>query len=64
MPWGGGCRGFGIPASLVRGISGLLSGLPMSRLQTLGATAQKWLADDVYDGSKFAQAFNFQPSVS
>ncbi|MCX6556606.1 MAG: NAD-dependent epimerase/dehydratase family protein [Candidatus Aminicenantes bacterium] len=55
---------FGIPASLVRGISGLFLGLPITRLQTLGATAQKWLADDVYDGIKFAQAFNFQPRVN
>lgn len=55
---------FGIPASMVRGISGLLSGLPISRLQTLGATTQKWLADDVYDGLKFAQAFNFQTQVN
>jgi nucleoside-diphosphate-sugar epimerase len=55
---------FGIPASLVRQISGLFSILPVSRLQNLGATAQKWLADDVVDGSKFAQAFNSQPRVS
>ena len=55
---------FGIPAALVRGISGLFSILPVSRLQNLGATAQKWLADDVYDGSKFAKAFNSQPRVS
>jgi len=55
---------FGIPASWGRGISGLLSGLPVSRLRTLGATAQKWLADDVYDGRKFARAFNFQVRVN
>jgi nucleoside-diphosphate-sugar epimerase len=55
---------FGIPASLVRGISGLLSGLPMSRLQTLVATTQKWLADDVYDASKFARVFSFQARVN
>jgi nucleoside-diphosphate-sugar epimerase len=55
---------FAIPASLVRGITGLLSGLPISRLQTLGDTAQKWLADDVYDGIKFTQTFNFQTRVN
>ena len=55
---------FGIPVQLVRGMSGLLSVMPVSRLQTLGLMAQKWLADDVYDGSKFAQTFNFQPRVS
>lgn len=55
---------FGIPAALVRGISSLLSLLPLSRLQILGAMAQKWLADDVYDSRKFAQAFNFQARVN
>jgi nucleoside-diphosphate-sugar epimerase len=54
---------FGIPASLVRGITGLLSELPMSLLQTLGATAQKWLADDVYDSRKFEQEFNYKTRV-
>jgi len=55
---------FAIPALWVRVISGLLSVLPLSRWQTLAATAQKWLADDVYHGSKFAQAFNFQTQVN
>jgi nucleoside-diphosphate-sugar epimerase len=55
---------FGIPASLVRVISGFLSGLPISRWQNSVTTAQKWLADDAYDGSKFARMFNFQPRVS
>jgi len=55
---------FGIPASLVRGIAGLLSGVPISRWQNLGATAKKWLADDVLNGSKFVQWFHFQPRVS
>lgn len=55
---------FAIPASWVRGISSLLSVLPMSRWQTLAATMQKWLADDVYDPSKFARVFNFQASIS
>jgi nucleoside-diphosphate-sugar epimerase len=55
---------FGIPASLVRGISGLFSILPVSRLQNLGAMAQKWLADDVYDASKFARVFSFQARVN
>ena len=54
---------FAIPASWVRRISSLLSVLPMSRWQTLAATVQKWLADDVYDASKFARVFNFQPRV-
>lgn len=54
---------FDIPASLARGMSGLLSRLPLIRLQTR-ATVQKWLADDVYDATKFDQAFNFQPRVS
>lgn len=55
---------FGIPASLVRGISELFSILPVSRLQNLGATTRKWLADDVYDGRKFEHAFNFQSRVN
>jgi nucleoside-diphosphate-sugar epimerase len=55
---------FSIPAALIREISGLLTELPMSRLQTLGATAQKWLGDDVYDGRKFTRAFNFQARVN
>lgn len=55
---------FAIPASFGRGISELFSILPVSRLQNLAATAQKWLAHDVYDGSKFTQAFNFQPRIS
>ena len=53
----------GIPAPLAREISGLLSILPMRRLQSLGATVQKLLADDVYDGRKFARTFNFQVHV-
>lgn len=55
---------FGIPALLVRGISGLLSIMPVNRLQTLGATAQKWLANDIYDSRKFEQVFNFQAQVN
>ncbi|MBU4269148.1 MAG: NAD-dependent epimerase/dehydratase family protein [Acidobacteria bacterium] len=55
---------FSIPASVVQGMSNLLSVLPVSRLQTLGAMAKKWLTDDVYDGTKFSQTFNFQPKVS
>lgn len=55
---------FSIPASIVRGVSGILTALPISHLQTLGATVQKWLADDVYGGIKFAQAFNFQAQVN
>jgi nucleoside-diphosphate-sugar epimerase len=53
----------GIPVALVRGMSGLFSRLPISRLRALGGMAQKWLADDVVDSSKFARAFNFQPRV-
>jgi nucleoside-diphosphate-sugar epimerase len=34
----------------------------MNRLQTLGTTAQKWLADDVYDVRKFEQEFNYKTS--
>jgi nucleoside-diphosphate-sugar epimerase len=55
---------FGIPASWVRGLSSLLTLFPMSRLRTLVATLQKWFADDVYDVSKYAQAFNFQERVN
>ena len=34
------------------------------RLGTLHTTLQKWLADDVYDASKFEQAFGFRTQVS
>jgi nucleoside-diphosphate-sugar epimerase len=54
---------FNVPGTLVRGISWLLSVFPIGRLQTLGAIAQKWLADDVYDATRFARAFDFQPNV-
>jgi len=55
---------FGISASSVRRISGLLLRLRTNRLQRLGGMAQKWLADDVYDSSRIVEAFKFQPSVS
>lgn len=54
----------GIPASLISGISGILLKFPLSKAHTLGTTARKWLADDVYDGSKLERTFNFQPKVS
>ncbi len=55
---------FVISASWVRRISRLLLTMPVNRLQALGAMAQKWMADDVYDGSTFAHAFNFQTRIS
>lgn len=33
------------------------------RIGSLHGTIQKWLADDVYSGHKFEQAFDFQPRV-
>jgi len=53
-----------VPASWAQRMPGFLSGLPVGKLQALGSTVEKWLADDVYDGSKFANAFDFQPRVS
>jgi len=53
-----------LPVSWAKRMPGFLSGLPVGKLQALGSTVQKWLADDVYDGSKFANAFDFQPRVS
>ena len=55
---------FGVPASWVRGASGMLSAMPLRRLRALGATARKWLADDVYDGRSFERAFDFQAQVT
>ncbi len=53
-----------VPASWAQRMFGFLSRLPVRRLQALGSTVQKWLDDDVYDGCKFANAFDFQPRVS
>jgi UDP-glucose 4-epimerase len=54
-----------IPAGLVlavaRGAALLVGG--RGRLGSLPSTMQKWLADDVYDGSKFQRTFNFTMDV-
>ena len=34
------------------------------RLHSLSATLQKWLADDIYDGSRFQQAYAYSPQVN
>ena len=54
-----------IPAWLALGLTGMTAGLVRGRgrLGTLHATLQKWLADDVYDASKFERAFDFQARV-
>jgi nucleoside-diphosphate-sugar epimerase len=34
------------------------------RLTTLYPNVQKWLSDNVYDGSRFERKFNFKPKMS
>lgn len=55
-----------IPASLALGLTGMAAWLSngYGSFGTARAAVQKWLADDVYDGSKFNQAFGFRPQVS
>jgi nucleoside-diphosphate-sugar epimerase len=55
-----------VPASLALSVSGMASYLVKKRgpFGALDCTIRKWLADDVYDGTKFQSAFDFQPSIS
>jgi nucleoside-diphosphate-sugar epimerase len=54
-----------IPASFVLGVTGAVSRFTgdRGRLGSWGATAQKWLADDVYEATKFQREFGFQARV-
>ena len=55
-----------IPASLVLSVTKMASAMAggRGRLGNLQATLRKWLADDVYDSSKFEKAFDFQTQTS
>jgi len=54
-----------VPASVALMFIGLASRLTWrhGRLGDLHATLRKWLADDVYDASKFEKTFNFRAKV-
>jgi nucleoside-diphosphate-sugar epimerase len=54
-----------VPSSLALALSGLASHLARGhgRLGALHGTVRKWLADAVYESSKFEQEFGFQPQV-
>jgi nucleoside-diphosphate-sugar epimerase len=55
-----------IPAGLALRLSAMLSWFTLGsgRAGRLKKTIEKWLADDVYDGSKLREAVGFQPQVS
>ncbi|MBV9211836.1 MAG: hypothetical protein JOZ52_14440, partial [Acidobacteria bacterium] len=46
-------------ASLLKGVT-----LGQAKFSGIQATIEKWLADDVYDASKFEERFTFKPQVS
>jgi len=54
-----------IPAPLVAGLSKIIACLTgkRGRLGTLYFTIQKWLADDVYDSSKFKEDYGFETKI-
>jgi len=54
-----------IPTPLARRSAEILSRLAgrRSRFGDLQMTLEKWLAEDVYDTTKFQQAFDFQPEI-
>jgi nucleoside-diphosphate-sugar epimerase len=55
---------WGVPAPLARGLARLLALLaPTGRLRSLPSTVAKWLADDVYDSTRFQQAVGFRAEV-
>ncbi len=53
-----------IPASLVLLLSRHLSRMPNRRMEGLHQTVKKWLAEDVYDTSRFEEAYDFQTKIS
>ena len=57
--------GWCIPAPLALNLTGLAARLLNSsgRLETLHDTIQKWLANDIYDTSKFEKTFGFRTQV-
>lgn len=54
-----------VPASAALRLSGFVGGtLRVARAATVHGTVRKWLTDDVYDGSRFDQAFDFHTEVA
>lgn len=58
------CR-WGLPGSGVLFLTKMLAllGRKGGRLKRLHTTVQKWLADDVFDGSAFCRDFGFHPQI-
>lgn len=48
---------------LIALVARLSEGATPGRVSKLHATLQKWVSDDVYDGGKFEQIFQFHPQV-
>jgi nucleoside-diphosphate-sugar epimerase len=42
------------------GLSRVASWLPIRKLKGLHGTVEKWLTEDVYDASRFKEAYGFQ----
>lgn len=52
-----------VPGPAVSCMARMAAGAP-GRLGDLATTAHKWLADDIYDGTRFQEAFSFSPTVA
>jgi nucleoside-diphosphate-sugar epimerase len=55
--------GKGVPAGLALGLARLAGLVPLRRLRSLHLTLSKWLADDVYEATKFERALGFRAEV-
>ena len=53
-----------VPASPALLLSRQLSRIPIQRMAGLHQTVKKWLAEDVYDTSRFEKAYGFQTKTS
>jgi len=52
-----------VPASIALPLSKVVSSMPIKRFKNIHGTVKKWLAEDVYDTSKFENTFGFNPEV-
>jgi hypothetical protein len=55
--------GWLFPEHIALRLAGLLSSLHKGPPAGINRSLQKWLADDIYTGTSFAQAFDFKPQI-
>lgn len=52
-----------VPGSVALPLSKIVSSMPINRFKNIHGIVKKWLAEDVYDTSKFENIFDFKPEV-